>query len=222
MGGYGSYLVPAIAVGAMGYCYMWWKIASASCQNDVPSTFVVNDLSYLLSSSYVMFNTKQNMENDVASVSKQLDSLNDALATTNKHLSKRLETLDWKLEEKKEISGQILNDLCSSHAGRRMHVRPLDATITVFSNYLILVPSGSWKLRNLIKVTNAHASLLFVVSLISSNVEVSNGLVFSFTCGLQSIMDFLNPVDFEEISLMRLETAFGCRSEEPFLLTAQA
>ncbi|XP_021735241.1 uncharacterized protein LOC110701936 [Chenopodium quinoa] len=89
-GGYGSYLVPAAAVGAMGYCYMWWKG---------------------LSFSDVMFVTKKNMANAVASVSKQLDNLTDALATTKKHLSKRLETLDWKLEEQKEISGQIHNDV---------------------------------------------------------------------------------------------------------------
>ncbi|XP_021724543.1 uncharacterized protein LOC110691880 [Chenopodium quinoa] len=89
-GGYGSYLVPAAAVGAVGYCYMWWKG---------------------LSFSDVMFVTKKNMANAVANVSKQLDNLTDALATTKKHLSKRLETLDWKLEEQKEISGQIHNDV---------------------------------------------------------------------------------------------------------------
>ncbi|KMT02515.1 hypothetical protein BVRB_9g204560 [Beta vulgaris subsp. vulgaris] len=89
-GGYGSYLVPAAALGAMGYCYMWWKG---------------------LSFSDVMFVTKQNMANAVASVSKQLDNLTDALETTKKHLSRRLETLDWKLEEQKEISGQILGDV---------------------------------------------------------------------------------------------------------------
>ncbi|KNA08301.1 hypothetical protein SOVF_163880 [Spinacia oleracea] len=89
-GGYGSYLVPAAALGAMGYCYMWWKG---------------------LSFSDVMFVTKQNMATAVSSVSKQLDNLTDALATTKKHLSKRLETLDWKLEEQKEISGQIHDDV---------------------------------------------------------------------------------------------------------------
>ncbi|CAO2812802.1 unnamed protein product [Amaranthus hypochondriacus] len=88
--GYGSYLVPAAALGAMGYCYMWWKG---------------------LSFSDVMFVTKKNMANAVTSVSKQLDSLTDALATTKRHLSKRLETLDWKLEEQKDISGRILNDV---------------------------------------------------------------------------------------------------------------
>lgn len=25
-GSYASYLVPAAALGAMGYCYMWWKV----------------------------------------------------------------------------------------------------------------------------------------------------------------------------------------------------
>lgn len=89
-GGYGSYLVPAAALGAMGYCYMWWKGWSFSD---------------------VMFVTKQNMANAVASVSKQLDNLSEAVATTKKHLTKRLENLDWKLEEQKEISGQILNDV---------------------------------------------------------------------------------------------------------------
>ena len=26
-GSYASYLVPAAALGAMGYCYMWWKVS---------------------------------------------------------------------------------------------------------------------------------------------------------------------------------------------------
>ncbi|KAK9663923.1 hypothetical protein RND81_14G006500 [Saponaria officinalis] len=89
-GDYSSYIMPAAAIGAMGYCYMWWKG---------------------LSFSDVMFVTKQNMANAVANVSKQLDNLSEAVATTKRHLSKRLETLDWKIEEQKEISGQILNDV---------------------------------------------------------------------------------------------------------------
>ncbi|KAL9241280.1 hypothetical protein vseg_015410 [Gypsophila vaccaria] len=89
-GGYSSYLMPAAAIGAMGYCYMWWKG---------------------LSFSDVIFVTKQNMANAVANVSKQLDNLSEAVATTKRHLSKRLESLDWKIEEQKEMSGQILNDV---------------------------------------------------------------------------------------------------------------
>lgn len=89
-GGYSSYLVPAAALGAMGYCYMWWKG---------------------LSLSDVMFVTKHNMANAVATVSKQLENVSDALASTKRHLSKRLENLDWKLEEQKEMSKLIADDV---------------------------------------------------------------------------------------------------------------
>lgn len=89
-GGYSSYLMPAAALGAMGYCYMWWKG---------------------MSFSDVMFVTKHNMANAVSSVSKQLENVSDALASTKRHLSKRLENLDWKIDEQKEISNLIANDV---------------------------------------------------------------------------------------------------------------
>ncbi|VVA90025.1 unnamed protein product [Arabis nemorensis] len=87
--GYASYLVPAAAVGAMGYCYMWWKGWSFSD---------------------AMFVTKKNMADAVASVSKQLEDLSESLASTKKHLSKKLATLDWKVEEQAETSKMILSD----------------------------------------------------------------------------------------------------------------
>ncbi|XP_051145613.1 uncharacterized protein LOC127261341 isoform X2 [Andrographis paniculata] len=89
-GSYASYILPAAAVGAMGYCYMWWKGWSLSD---------------------VMFVTKHNMANAVSTVSKQLDNLSEALASTKRHLSKRLENLDWKVEEQREISKLISNDV---------------------------------------------------------------------------------------------------------------
>ncbi|KAL5798009.1 hypothetical protein ACOSQ2_002829 [Xanthoceras sorbifolium] len=89
-GGYASYLMPAAALGAMGYCYMWWKGWSFSD---------------------VMFVTKHNMANAVATVSKQLENVSEALASTKRHLSKRLEKLDWKLEEQMETSKHIANDV---------------------------------------------------------------------------------------------------------------
>ncbi|XP_076902368.1 uncharacterized protein LOC143557096 [Bidens hawaiensis] len=88
--GLSSYLMPAAAIGAMGYCYMWWKG---------------------LSLSDVMFVTKHNMANAVSTVSKQLENVSDALASTKRHLSKRLENLDWKLDEQKEISNHIADDV---------------------------------------------------------------------------------------------------------------
>lgn len=85
-----SYLLPAAALGAMGYCYMWWKGWSLSD---------------------VMFVTKHNMANAVATVSKQLEHVSEALASTKRHLTKKLENLDWKLDEQKEISKLIATDV---------------------------------------------------------------------------------------------------------------
>ncbi|KAM7503702.1 hypothetical protein LguiB_002606 [Lonicera macranthoides] len=94
--GYSSYLMPAAALGAMGYCYMWWKARTTS------SGWSLSD---------VMFVTKQNMANAVSTVSKQLDHVSEALASTKRHLSKRLENLDWKMDEQKETSKLIANDV---------------------------------------------------------------------------------------------------------------
>ncbi|CAI0383754.1 unnamed protein product [Linum tenue] len=89
-GSLASYVMPAAALGAMGYCYMLWKGWSLSD---------------------VMFVTKHNMQNAVASVSKQLDHLSDSLANTKKHLTKRLENLDWKMDEQMESSKQIASNV---------------------------------------------------------------------------------------------------------------
>ncbi|OMP03165.1 hypothetical protein CCACVL1_02528 [Corchorus capsularis] len=89
-GGIASYLVPAAALGALGYCYMWWKG---------------------LSFSDVMFVTKQNMADAVLAVSKQLDNVSEKLNSTRRHLSKRLESLDWKVEEQIETSKLIANNV---------------------------------------------------------------------------------------------------------------
>ncbi|XP_011039358.1 PREDICTED: uncharacterized protein LOC105135945 [Populus euphratica] len=89
-GSFSSYLVPAAALGAMGYCYMWWK-----------------DWSF----SDVMFVTKKNMANAVATVSKQMENVSETLASTKRHLTKRLENLDWKIEEQIETSKLIASDV---------------------------------------------------------------------------------------------------------------
>lgn len=88
--GLAFYILPAAAVGAAGYCYMWLKGWSLSD---------------------VMFVTKRNMANAVATVSKQLDQVSTALALTKKHLANRLENIDFKVEEQKETSKLILNEV---------------------------------------------------------------------------------------------------------------
>ncbi|GAU32749.1 hypothetical protein TSUD_323170 [Trifolium subterraneum] len=80
-GGLASYLLPAAAIGAAGYCYMRWR-----------------DWSF----SDLMFATKKNLANAVATVSKQLENVHETLASTKRHLTKRLEGLDSKIEEQNE------------------------------------------------------------------------------------------------------------------------
>eukprot|EP00252_Welwitschia_mirabilis_P027917 TRINITY_DN979_c0_g1_i1.p1 TRINITY_DN979_c0_g1~~TRINITY_DN979_c0_g1_i1.p1 ORF type:complete len:326 (-),score=93.00 TRINITY_DN979_c0_g1_i1:358-1335(-) len=89
-GNLSSLLLPAAAVGAAGYGYMWWKGWSFS------------DLMYV---------TKRNMANAVANVTKQLDQVSAALAATKRHLTQRIEGLDVKLEDQKEMSKLIKNDV---------------------------------------------------------------------------------------------------------------
>lgn len=85
-----SLIVPAATLGALGYGYMWWKGISFS------------DLMYV---------TKRNMANAVSNLTKHLEQVSDALAKTKRHLTQRIEGLDGKLDEQKEISGQIKQEV---------------------------------------------------------------------------------------------------------------
>ncbi|CAA0843259.1 Protein of unknown function (DUF1664 [Striga hermonthica] len=85
-----SLIMPAAALGALGYGYMWWKGLSFS------------DLMYV---------TKQNMANAVANLTKHLDHVSEALAATKRHLTQRIENLDGKLDEQVEISRLIRNEV---------------------------------------------------------------------------------------------------------------
>uniref|UniRef100_A0A6V7QRR3 DUF1664 domain-containing protein n=1 Tax=Ananas comosus var. bracteatus TaxID=296719 RepID=A0A6V7QRR3_ANACO len=79
-GNLASYIVPAASVGAMGYCYMWWKGWSFSD---------------------VMFVTKRNM----LMLSPMYQN------NWSKHLTQRLENVDGKLDEQREISKSIMNEV---------------------------------------------------------------------------------------------------------------
>ncbi|CAH9068814.1 unnamed protein product [Cuscuta europaea] len=132
---YASYLLPAAAIGAMGYCYMKWQGWSFSD---------------------VMFVTKSNMANAVASVSKQLENVSDALASTKRHLAKRLETLDWKLDEQKETSELIVKDVKEVKANLNqigydiefIHqmVSGLEGKLELLENNQDITNSGLWYL----------------------------------------------------------------------------
>ncbi|KAL6953959.1 hypothetical protein U1Q18_029258 [Sarracenia purpurea var. burkii] len=90
MGNITSLVVPAAALGALGYGYMWWKGLSFS------------DLMYV---------TKRNMANAVSNLTKHLESVSEALAATKRHLTQRIENLDGKLDEQVEISKLIKTEV---------------------------------------------------------------------------------------------------------------
>nr|GMC99933.1 uncharacterized protein LOC109148217 [Ipomoea batatas] len=106
--------------------------------------------------SDVMFVTKSNMANAVASVSKQLENVSDALASTKRHLSKRLENLDWKLDEQKETSKLIANDVTEVKSNLNqigydidlIHqmVSGLEGKIELLENNQDITNSGLWYL----------------------------------------------------------------------------
>eukprot|EP01018_Ginkgo_biloba_P011044 Gb_26796 [translate_table: standard] len=89
-GSLASLAVPVAALGAIGYGYMWWKGLSFS------------DLMYV---------TKRNMANVVTSVTKQLEQVSAALAATKRHLTQRIENLDGKMDEQKELSKLIKSEV---------------------------------------------------------------------------------------------------------------
>jgi len=90
LGNVTSLIVPAAAVGAVGYGYMWWKGLSFS------------DLMYV---------TKKNMANAVTNLTKQLEQVNDVIAAAKRHLTQRIESLDGKLDEQVELSRLIRNEV---------------------------------------------------------------------------------------------------------------
>lgn len=90
VGNMASLVVPAATMGALGYGYMWWKGISFS------------DLMYV---------TKRNMANAVSSMTKHLEQVSAALAATKKHLTQRIQHLDDKLDEQKEMSVEIKNEV---------------------------------------------------------------------------------------------------------------
>ncbi|CAN8295580.1 unnamed protein product [Cochlearia groenlandica] len=163
--GYASYLVPAAAVGAMGYCYMWWKGWSFSD---------------------AMFVTKKNMANAVASVSKQLNDLSETLASTKKHLSKELAKLDWKVEEQNEISKMILSDVTDmkssiSQIGFDFQqinemISGIEGKIDSLESKQDVTLSGLWHLCKIAGVKDSTSTKVFQVSGLRFLTEGEEGL----------------------------------------------
>ncbi|KAF6159954.1 hypothetical protein GIB67_033038 [Kingdonia uniflora] len=90
MGNLSALVMPAVALGTLGYGYMWWKGLSFS------------DLMYV---------TKKGMASAVSNMTKHLEKVSAALETTKKHLTQRIMNLDGKLDDQKEMSKLIKNEV---------------------------------------------------------------------------------------------------------------
>lgn len=134
-----SLVMPAAALGALGYGYMWWKGLSLS------------DLMYV---------TKRNMANAVSSMTKHLEQVSAALAATKRHLTQRIENLDGKLDEQKEMSKLIKNEVSAVSADlsrigydldslQRM-VHGLDGKIENLEDKQDYANAGVWYLCNFV------------------------------------------------------------------------
>ncbi|KAL5725010.1 hypothetical protein ACHQM5_008207 [Ranunculus cassubicifolius] len=88
--GNGTRLLSFAAAGVVGYGYLRWKG---------------------LSLSQIMYVTKQRMEQAVDSMKKQLEQVNQTIMAVRRHLIQRIEGLDDKLDEQKEMSHLIKNEV---------------------------------------------------------------------------------------------------------------
>ncbi|CAD6240166.1 unnamed protein product [Miscanthus lutarioriparius] len=93
-------IVPAAAVGTVGYCYMWWK---------------------------------HNMANAVASMTKHLEQVQSSLAAAKKHLSQRIQHVDDKLEQQKEISVQIRDQV----TGAKLKIKNIGSDMDNIKNMVM-------------------------------------------------------------------------------------
>ncbi|KAH9606838.1 hypothetical protein KSS87_020246 [Heliosperma pusillum] len=86
-----SYLIlPAATLGALGYGYMWWN------------GICISDLMYV---------TKRSMSIAVDSLKENLQCINTALEKAKKHLLQRIQNLDEKIEENKEMQKLTFNEI---------------------------------------------------------------------------------------------------------------
>ncbi|XP_047159579.1 uncharacterized protein LOC124830019 [Vigna umbellata] len=96
-----SLVVPAAALGALGYGYMWWKGISFS------------DLMYV---------TKQSMEKAVADLTKKLQHASDVIADAKKHLIQRIQNLDDKMLKQIDLARSTKDEVrLSSHKSLCLH-----------------------------------------------------------------------------------------------------
>ncbi|XP_010242370.1 PREDICTED: uncharacterized protein LOC104586743 [Nelumbo nucifera] len=205
-----SLVMPAAALGALGYGYMWWKGLSFS------------DLMYV---------TKRNMANAVSSMTKHLEQVSSALAATKRHLTQRIENLDGKLDEQKEISKLIKNEVSDVRADlsqigydldslQRM-VSGLDGKICSLEDKQDFANAGVWYLCNFVGAKDQKMSD-FLQSLPKPSNR-SRGLISEAPSlkGLKQIADTITSGNIDKTN-GTMQNDFGKLENHPKSLTRTA
>ncbi|OAE21864.1 hypothetical protein AXG93_1998s1010 [Marchantia polymorpha subsp. ruderalis] len=100
-GNLGSLIVPAAVLGVAGYGYMWLKVSP------IGNVFNLKKIALGWSFSDVMYVTRRNMSNAVASMSKQLETFSAALVATKRQLTLRLDNVSKSLEHNTALTHAI-------------------------------------------------------------------------------------------------------------------
>ncbi|VVA34665.1 PREDICTED: unknown, partial [Prunus dulcis] len=151
-----SLIMPAATLGALGYGYMWWKGLKFS------------DLMYV---------TKRSMTAAILNLHTHLESVTEAIANTKKHLTKRVQNLDDKLLEQKEISKSILENVGDTKGS----IEELYVTVTELQSALTGLVSSASTCIGVGQICNlSYFSLLqdYKLGSISEKQDVSNLGVF--------------------------------------------
>ncbi|XP_012568277.1 uncharacterized protein [Cicer arietinum] len=143
-----SLVLPAAAVGAVGYGYMWLKGISFS------------DLMYV---------TKRNMENAVADLTKKLNHASDVLDDAKKHLTQRIQKLADKMNKQTEISRSIQNGV----ADVRKDITNIRNTMGILHEDFKTVDGRLARLTQNQEATNK--GLDYVIKFIDGNVQIMPG-----------------------------------------------
>ncbi|XP_043719996.1 uncharacterized protein LOC122667684 [Telopea speciosissima] len=172
-----SFAMPAVAIGALGYGYMWWKG---------------------LSFSNFMYVTKSHMANAVSSMTNHLEQLTNALAAAKRHLTQRIENLDGKLDDQKEMSKSIKNEVSEVRANLGQinydlvslqdMIRGLDGKIVTLEDKQDIANAGVWYLCQFVGAKDPKMTDFFK-ALPEPPSRTRGFITQSGTQGLKQIMD---------------------------------
>ncbi|XP_057530625.1 uncharacterized protein LOC130809039 [Amaranthus tricolor] len=182
-----SLILPAATLGAVAYGYMWWKGLSLS------------DLMYV---------TKRNMATAVANLTTNLDNIKDRLSKVKIHLTQRIENLDGKIDDQREMSKLIMKEVHDTRGDidkvtselnvLRNTVFSLDEKMCSFEDKQTLTLMGVDYLCQFVDGKTAKVpELSQYVKDLKAHGKPRAQLLCSDTIGLQGLMDIVETTNIQ-------------------------